>query len=168
MVLPAFASIDDLIDRGVVIADEDAETRAQAALDDVSTLIRTIAAKTWVTDDALDADLPDIVVTVCCAAARRAYENPQNLRSEIYPNYTDVLAGDAPGGVALTADEERLIRGAGADGSFSGLWTLGTTRGPLETGGPCDPYDAPIMLATDGTGGGEPIAWLDPSELPLP
>ena len=173
MGLPAFAEIDDLRDRGVLIAEGDSsggsddETRAQAALDDVSTLIRQIAGKTWTNDagDTLDTDLPPIVFTVCCAAARRAYENPKNVRSELIDGYQDTLAGDTVGGVELTADERKLIEDAASiGGTLAGLWTLGTTRGPLETAGPCDAWDAPVMLPTTD---GEPIAWLDPSELPI-
>lgn len=173
MSLPAFASIDDLRDRGVTIATDvtstvDDETRAQAMLDDVSALIRSVAGKTWVTDDALDADLPAIVVTVCCAAARRAYENPKNIRSSNIDGYSDVIAGDVVGGVELTEDERKLVRDAASiGGTLAGLWPLGTTRGPLETAGPCDQWDAPVLLPTDGASS-EAIAWLDPSELPLP
>lgn len=172
MVLPAFASISDLRARGVSIAvgspdpSED-ETRAQAALDDISTLIREAAGTKWVDDSDELADVPDVVFTVCCAASKRAYENPDNIRSETYPDYTEVRGGDEPGGVCLTANEIALVKKAA--GSISpGLWTLSTTRGVLETQDIFGLDGTPLLLATDGTEGGEPIAWLDPSEAPLP
>lgn len=169
MSMPAFASVADLIARGVDIDIAEGEelsadqTRAQAALDDVSTLIRQAAGKTWVTDEEVDADVPDIVFTVCCAAAKRAYDNPDNVRTDTYPDYTETLAGDVVGGVELTDTEIKQVQQA-AGNSAPGLWTLSTTRGPLETAGPCDEYDTPVLLPTDS---GDPIAWLDPSELPV-
>lgn len=171
MVLPAFASIDDLRARGVKIATgappNADETRAQAALDDVSALIRTVGIP-WVDDaDALVADLPPIVFTICCAAARRAYENPQNVRSENIDGFGDTIAGDVIGGVELSEDEKKLIARA-AGGNSPRLGTISTTRGILETLGPFDAWDSPVLMGTDGAAGGEPIAWLDPSEIPPP
>lgn len=165
MVLPAFASIDDLIDRGVKIGVDDG-SRAQAALDDVSALMRSVAGKDWVTPPAvvLDTGLPGVLLTVCCTAARRAYENPSNIRSAVIDGYSDTRGGDVFGGVDLTATERRLVEQAA--GSVSpGLWTISTTRGTLETAGFNDdlPDFYPVLVDTVG---GEPIAWLDPSELP--
>lgn len=170
MGLPAFADIDDLRARGVKIAegtsgDSADETRAQAALDDVSALIRAAGQNDWVDDSGdLVTTLPDVVFTICCAAARRAYENPQNIRSENIDGYADVRAGDTIGGVSLTEDERKLIAQA-AGGISPRIGTISTTRGILETLGPFDSWDSPILVPTDS---GEPIAWLDPSEDPPP
>lgn len=162
MTLPAFADVPALIARGLKVNGAADTARAQAALDDVSTLIRQTAHTTWVDDTNELADVPDIVHAVCCAAARRAYNNPDNLRQETIEGYGDTRSGDIVGGVALTEDEREMIVQASASAS-PGLWVLGTTRGILETPGPRDRWGAPVMLPTTD---GEPIAWLDPSELP--
>lgn len=156
--LSAFAEVDDLRARGVNIPVEAAAVaRAQAALDDVSAEIRAVAGKTWDGEDT-----PDIVFTVCCSAARRAYENPSNLRSQSIDGYADTRDGTVIGGVELTDDEKHKVQQA-AGGTSPGIWTLGTTRGELETAWPFDPWESPVLLPTSD---GDPIAWLDPSELP--
>jgi hypothetical protein len=132
--LPAFATIADLAARipgGIATADE---TRAQAALDDASTKIRSVANRAWV-DAAGDVveDLPDIVFTVCLKAAQRCFDNPDGLKSEGIGTYAETRANPSAD-VYLTKAEERDIRRAAAGGP-AGLWTQTTTRGPLETPG---------------------------------
>ena len=132
--LPAFATVEDLAARvpgGIAEADE---ARAQAALDDASAKIRSVANRPWV-DAAGDVveDLPDIVFTVCLKAAQRCFDNPEGLASESIGTYAETRPNPS-GDVYLTAEERRDIRRAAAGGS-GGLWTQPTTRGPLETPG---------------------------------
>lgn len=127
MSLPALASLEALAARlPSGIADSD-ETRAQAALDDASALIRAEAGETWVTDEnELDTDnLPDVVVAVCLAAARRALINPDGVTQESLDGYSTSYSNDSAD-IYLTKAERRLV------GSAGGLWVQPTTR--VETG----------------------------------
>lgn len=113
MTLPSLATVDDLATRlpgGIAAADED---RAQLVLDDVSTLIRAEVETDWVDDAGALSGVPDVVVTVCLAAARRAWTNPNGVLSETIGSYSYRLpdAAVAPG-VFLTDEEKRLIRRA--------------------------------------------------------
>lgn len=110
--LPSLASVDDLssrIEGGIAVADED---RAQALLDDVSALIRAEAETDWVDDsNALDS-VPDVVVTICLSAARRAWQNPGGYVSETIGGYSYRVADGGTSGLYLTEEEKRLIRRA--------------------------------------------------------
>ena len=110
---PSLASVDDLSARipgGIETADED---RAQLLLDDVSALIRAEVETTWVDDDGDLDSVPDVIVTVCCAAAERAWRLPFGIVSESIGAYSYRLADGAAGnGVFLTEEEKRLIRRA--------------------------------------------------------
>lgn len=143
MSLPALADLEALAARlpgGIAEADE---PRAQAALDDASALIRAEAGEDWVTDtDELDTDeLPDVAVTVCLAAARRAFVNPDGVTSEAIDGYQTQYRNDSAD-VYLTRAERRLVRLAVGRGVI-GAQPL--TRGEVET-------------ATVGTAVGAPIS----------
>jgi hypothetical protein len=158
--LPAFATLADLAARipgGIATADE---TRAQAALDDASTKIRSVANRAWV-DAAGDVveDLPDIVFTVCLKAAQRCFDNPDGLKSEGIGTYAETRANPSAD-VYLTAEERRDIRRAAvAAGGGGGLWTQPTTRGPLETPGRNGRCDDTVYVDTTG---GAPIPFSGP------
>lgn len=137
--LPALASLDDLLVRLGSTEDEltDVElARAQAALDDSSTLVRTEAGKTWVTDDELDEDIPDVVVMVTLSVARRGLLNPDGYRQETLGDHSVTYGG--PDSLYLTDAEKGLI--ASALGNFA-LGTISTTRGNLETAPVVDCYN---------------------------
>lgn len=147
MTLPSFATIDDLAARipaGIAGGDD---ARAQAALDDVSSLIRAHAGKTWVTEDAIDADVPDIVTTVCLRAAQRAFTNPSGVTSESAGPFSTSYANSSSD-VYLTAQEKTLVRQAAGKSSVS---VIQTTRGDLETGGIGDSI-GDALLALDPWG----------------
>lgn len=142
--LPAFASIDDLATRMTL---ED-EPRAQAALDDASALIREATDPvTWVTDDALDDDIPDIVHTICLDIAQDRYSNPEGLRQESIGNYSYRIPDKTTGGRELSAIQRAQVRRA-AKLSQAGTITLES------------PYEMPgnaRYLEVDPAG--EPIPW---------
>lgn len=140
MTLPAFATIDDLGARLPAGIPAGGETRAQAALDDVSAFIRTFASKDWVTDDTppvLADDTPPIIGTVCLRAALRVFTNPQGVTQDTAGPYSTSFA-NASTDVYLTAAEKAMVRRA------AGLSTLGVqplTRGCVETRPiTCGPY----------------------------
>lgn len=146
--LPAFATLEQLAAR-VAVTDED---RAQAALDDASVEIRSIAGVSFVVDDVLDfGGYPswagDALVKVCCAAAVRALTNPEGAQSETIGSYSHSYANASPD-VYLTAGERRLIRRAAGR---TGLSTITTTTG----------YDDCDTRYIDVDPPGEPMPWLE-------
>lgn len=126
------------------IATED-EPRAEAALADASALVRDEAGKTWMTDGELDADIPDRIVSITLAAAKRAYVNPDGVRSESIDGYSTDYSTASPD-VYLTSAEKRAIKRAVGSG---GVWTLSTTRSDSELSTTYLDVDPP----------GEPIPW---------
>src|ERR1044072_4808726 len=121
MSLPAFATLDQLAAR-VTVDDED---RTQAALDDASVEIRSIAGVTFTTDGVLDFTgypswAEDALVKVCCSAAARALANPEGLTQQAETigshSHTNAFANASPD-VYPTTHEKRLgRRGAGRPG----------------------------------------------------
>lgn len=123
--LPPLAAVADLGARlpgGISEADE---PRAQAALEDASSKIRSVAGVTWTTDDELDDDVPDIIVTICCSAARRSFVNPDGVTGENAGSYGFTQANASPD-VYLTKAEQGAVRKAAGK---SGMWSQPMTRG---------------------------------------
>ena len=159
MTLPALADIpalDARIPGGLADADT---ARAQAALDDASALIRAEAGTNWTNDDGTELeDVPDVVVTICIAAARRALTNPDGV--------TEEAVGDARRSysessldVFLKASEKALIRRAA--GSFGGITTIATTReDPINTSD-FGTVDRDGTIYCDVTPDGQPIPYLN-------
>jgi hypothetical protein len=145
MTLPALASTSDLSARGVDVSDA---ARAQAVLDDASALIRLEAGVDWVdTDGQLDADVPDVVLTVCCRAAARAMgvdpAAEETQLADFRVRYRDVY---------LTKAEKRLVRKAAGTSSIGSIELTSPYRAPT----PAD-Y-VPVE------GGGDPVLmgpWLN-------
>lgn len=132
---------------GVAAADE---ARADAVLEDASALVRAEAGKTWVTGDALDTDLPDVIVSIVIACAKRAFVNPEDLESVGVDGHTARFRD-----VYLTKNERRLVRQAAGR---TGLWTQSTTR--LDDAGTPDvPYVYLDVEYVDGADPAEPIPW---------
>ncbi len=156
MSLPALAELADLAARIPGGIEEDDEPRAQAALDDASALIRAEAGDDWVTDGdppALDTDnLPDVAVTVCLAAARRAFVNPDGVTQESLDGYSTSYRNDSAD-VYLTKAERRLISQAGGR---TGIGVMPTTR---TSTAPDVPYVHLDTEYTDGATPTEPIPW---------
>lgn len=161
--LPAFARVEDLAARrpgGVLEGDR---PRAQAALDDASTLIRTEVGKDWVNETdptKLAADVPAIFLTVACHAAKRAIDNPEGVQSEALAQGYSASYANSSSDVYLTKAETAKVRkGAG----LSNVWTLPTTRDPEKLG-------LETASVVEGAGGeflpvepdGEPILWGGP------
>lgn len=121
----ALASIDDLSVRGVDVSDE---ARAQSAIEDASARIH--AETNWVWIDSATGDVvvsvPDIAVTVCCAAATRSLTNPESVSSESEAigrmwSTSRTFANASPD-VYLTRSEKALVRRA------AGIGGLGVVR----------------------------------------
>lgn len=166
--LPAFASIDDLTARRQGGVRDGERSRAQAALEDASALIRTEVGNDYVdtTGDTpvLLTTVPDIFLSVTCSAARRALDNPDGLQAETLGPWSGTYANSS-GDVYLTTAERRLVRkGAGV----SQVFTLATTRDP-----DCLGLETPPVTLYGPTGAefvdvdplGEPILWGGQSDM---
>lgn len=113
----------DLVDEhGAPIAPEG--VRAQAALEDASSLVRNEAGKSW-TDEAhavLDANIPDIVVSITLAAASRAFQNPQGATQSSMGDVSVSFSREgSAGAVFLTKAEQRAIRKAAGRNAFGSI-----------------------------------------------
>jgi hypothetical protein len=76
--LPPLIEPGPLVARLGVDAEELDQDRLTAAREDASALVRSfVAPETWVDDDGELEEVPDDVLSVCLAVARRAYENPR-------------------------------------------------------------------------------------------
>ncbi len=103
----SLATVAQLAVRVGPIADT---ARAQAALDDASAIIRSVAGEDWLTDAGVLETVPDVVVSVTLAVARRLYENPSGFTSETIGGYT-YRRGES-GGSLLLPHEARDVRKA--------------------------------------------------------
>lgn len=134
MSLPALADLADLAARLPGGIGNDDEPRAQAALDDASALIRAETGETWVTDDdppTLDA-VPGVAVTICVAAAKRAFVNPDGVAQESLDGYSTSYRNDSSD-VYLTRAERRLLGKLSAVGLGVQRLTRADEHGALDT-----------------------------------
>ncbi len=132
---------------------------AEAVIDAVSTLIRSAGSALWSA-----ATIPARARDIACIVARDYYLNPGQLRSETIGPLTETRAESVLRGLSLSEDQRAELAGLAADvdptAGVDGLWTLSTTRGPVEmsrtrVGGNVVIWD---------TRGGWPVEYLDESE----
>lgn len=99
--------------------------RAQAALDDVSALVRAEAGQNWLSEahNTTTVTAPPQVVAVVIRAAIREFKNPDGFQTEQLGDYS--YRTENTSGVYLTEDEKTIIRKAAGLGS-AGLWTVRT------------------------------------------
>ena len=145
MSLPAFATIAEL--QAVYPSARVAE--GAHALWVVSTAIRGMTEKSFV-DDAGELDLTalaaDLLKAVTLEAAQRRLRNPEGAttRSEGLGPFTEAVTVDGSN-VYFTKSEKASIVAAVQEcypsGGFTGLGTISTTRGPLETAMIDDDWD---------------------------
>lgn len=124
--LPALATIADLdrvLDRELTV---DEVPRAEALIDYASALVRAYAGMTW----APPADVPAEIVTVVVTMVERATRNPDGLVQETAGPFSRSFAPDAAQRIYLSKGDKAIIRSVAG---LSGLGTVSTTRGPLET-----------------------------------
>lgn len=127
MSLPPLATVADMEKRlGLApgaIAGNDL-TRAGAALDDASDLVRAEAGTDWVADDGMTVTAPRSVIVVTHNVALRAYRNPDGYQGEQIGPYSYQYTKDSTS-VYLTADEVAIVhRAAGLSGGHAGVYTL--------------------------------------------
>lgn len=155
--LPAFATTDELADRlpgGISTSDL---ARAQAAIDDVSALIRSAAGENWVDENNALADVPDIVVAITLRSALRAFANPTGVTQQTVGPFSESYA-NASTDVYLTAAERAMVKQAAG---YSGLGVVRTTRGRIETTPiACGPFEGVADEYADVDPPGEPLPFL--------
>lgn len=136
MTLPALASVTELNVRlPAELAGTEDDTRAQAALDDASALVRDEAGITWTDDDDELEDVPDIVVTITLEVARRALN-----RSFVYGAENE---DSRDAGLFLKAEEKRRLAAYSVSAS-SGMWSVGTDVHGIDWYPPLDTTVLPL------------------------
>lgn len=118
--------------------------RAQAALDDASSLIRLEGGQDWLVNDSgdeLDPDMPEVISAITLAVAARGYRNPDGKTQTSVGDVSISYGRSGEGAIYLTRSEARAVRKA------SGLG--GMTSVDLEVGDMSvrDPYYTPIFGA---------------------
>lgn len=104
---------------------------ADLIIEGVTTLLRQYGDATWV-----QSTLPKRARDIGYIVAKNFYLNPRQLRQETTGPLQESLDASVLTGLDFTEDQKAeiasLANGPG-DGPVDGLWTLGTTRGPVET-----------------------------------
>lgn len=133
MTLPAFATIEDVEARLQRALDGDETVQAQAALDEASDLARAETGRDWVDDDGeldgTDAQLA-AVRGVVATAASRVLRNPAGEAQQTAGPFSRSFGAGASPSVYFTKSERLRLHRAGGR---TGLTTISTTRGPVET-----------------------------------
>jgi hypothetical protein len=127
--LPALAPLSELearlgLDAGTLAGAE--KVRAQAALDDASTLVRDETRQSWVAPDGATITAPAPLIRVVLGAARRNQTNPDAEIAQTVGPYNRTLKADEVS-VYLTDAEIAIVRRYCKEST--GLWTQRTTRG---------------------------------------
>lgn len=145
MSLPALAPVSGLEVRlGLAVGSISGAdlARAQAALVDVSAIVRQEAGMDWIDpDDPTAVITPDTVAAVVLQAVKRAYENPENLSQESLGG--DYASTKSLVGIYLTEDEKTIVRIA-ADGGRKNI--TGTVRTPSAYFDPKQGFADPGLL----------------------
>lgn len=126
--LPALASVHDLearlgLDPDTLTGAE--KSRAQAALDDVSALVRFESRKDWIDAGGALMAVPNVLVRITLGAALRSWRNPEGLTTETAGPFTRTIK-DTEIGSLLTEPEKLIIRRYRP--VINQLWTQPTTR----------------------------------------
>lgn len=109
MALPALATLSDLSARGVDVSDA---SRAQAALEDVSALIRVeTAPEDWIDADGDLETVPDAVLGICCRVVSRllAHGDTDVLASESVESWSATYR-DTSSDLLITPGERKALR----------------------------------------------------------
>jgi hypothetical protein len=164
--LPPLADLASLRDRISGGIDSDDEPRAVAALEDASTDVRDASGQDWVNPDGtLMTALPEVLVRITRAVAKREFLNPDGLASETETEgpYSRSVTRAASKNGSLLTDEEQAVCQRYRPAGKRPLWTLPTTRADRcdTTVWVDDQYGAePFPLYEIGERGGD--VWIGP------
>lgn len=133
MARPSLATVADLneaLDTPVTN-----ETQAQTLLDRASAIVRAYAHTTWLNDTGAElANVPDDIPGVVVSMVERASRNPTGTTQEQAGPFMRSFGAEASNRLYLTKWERMVI--SEAAGNVTGVGTISTTRGPLETACP--------------------------------
>lgn len=108
----ALVALTDFEDRlGRTLTDAAEISRANAAIEDASTVVLEVGDSTWTS-----ADVPDAAATVVLSVARRVFENPEGATQksvgDLSVSYGSVSSGSVANPLELTSRERRRVRSA--------------------------------------------------------
>lgn len=96
---------------GRTLTDTSEIARANAALEDASTVVLEVGDDTWTS-----ADVPEAAATVVLSVARRVFENPEGATQksvgDLSVSYGSVSSGSVANPLELTSRERRRVRSA--------------------------------------------------------
>jgi len=133
------------------------EDFAELVIEAVSTLVWRYGDSDWEPET-----LPPRARDIAYVVAKDYYLNPTLLRSETTGPITETRAEGVLRGLTLTPEEQAELQdlAANTEVSADGVWTLGFTRGPVET----NRRRAHGTVIVWDTRGEWPIEYLDESE----
>src|SRR5688572_28258533 len=128
---PSFASVIDLeAFTGETIGNVSA---ADSLLARASELVRAYANTTWLNDAGTAVEgLPEQIVGEVCDMVDRATRNPAGITQEQAGPFSRSFGSEAAQRLYLAKSNKMVIRAA-VGAARSGIGTLSTSRGPLET-----------------------------------
>ena len=147
--LPPLASVEDLADWiGEAIANDEGDPdgkRAAGVLSMASGLVRDETGKSWLNDagDGITSSLPDDVINVTCAAAGRAYLNPEGFEQERQDDFYGSRKVPEAGVFLTRSEKDLLVKYAGDP--HGGLRTIATTRNDYPILYPDHEVDEPLL-----------------------
>ena len=143
MSLPPFATVEYVEARLRRELEPDEVVQAEAFIDDASDLIRAESGRDWVNEagDTLEGTPAQLAALgrVCANAAARVMRNPSGVNQRTAGPFSESFGTNATPAVFLTKAERAII--AHVSGRTAGMTTVSTTRGPVETPRPFDPFE---------------------------
>lgn len=135
MARPTLATLDDL---AVVLGEIADPEQAEALLQRASAIVRAYARKTWLDEEETELeDLPSDIPGVVVGMVERATSNAAGVTQESAGPFSRSFGADAANRLYLTAMDKLVIRAAAGS---TGIGTLSTSRGPIETADVCDDW----------------------------
>lgn len=131
---------------------------ADLIIEAVSVLLRQYGDPTWTT-----ATLPARARDIGYIVAKDYYLNPRQLRQETTGPLQESVNDSTLNGINLTEEQKAelaALANTEAPGEVDGLWSISTTRGPVETNRRPSRRDVLIYDTREAW----PIAYLDESE----
>lgn len=126
---PLLATVEDLEFAVGHAIDDGLREFAEWVLRAASARVRSYTGCDWDDPD----EVPESIRVVTVAVAARVYRNPGGYVQDTTGPFTVRLAERAGDGIYLTGDEREILDRYRCR-SRPALWSLSTTRGPVETG----------------------------------
>lgn len=131
MTTPPLATVEELGTKLGITIPDDLVTRAEQVLFDASSTVRAEAGQTWLDDTGSLTVVPDDIITMTLRVAAKMWANPTETTQRTAGPFSESLQGLLDDNDRTTLNRHR---------PFSGLGTISTTRGCLETPAVCDEW----------------------------